>query len=570
MVGLPNVGSDAGVWGTELNNFLNVAHNSDGTLQTVPVASGGTNATTAATARKNLGAGFNVFHAVVDYGAATGNTSAANTTALQNCLTAAAAAKGTAYIPAGTYHISSALTGASFTRIQGDSFYGTTITQDSANTDTLQLMGADSSHLILGCEVRDITLAGPGIGSGSTGICLNLNWCDDTNVFSRLFCTASGSHGCKMQNSYVTAFRDCWFAYNGGDGFFGLTAINSVTFSDCEFGWNTGNGCTLNGVAGVIMTGCDIESNGLHGMNLSNIYTMSIMGNDFENNGTSSAGTVYAAIYVAGTSIYSGPGIRNNNFTGTGAVTAYGIKLDASVTQAYMQGNSFNNFALWDILIVSGASGVVIGTNNVHEAGSGGFISDSGTATAYLGVKADGFVPADLGWKAWTYDPNTATMTGTLSTQYTAGVVYLSRINVRYPITMSTIQVAWIKAVGGSPANSFFGLYNSSGTRLGVSSDVTATSQGILALNIGSNTLLPGYFYVGYVCGTQGSTSNGGPGYASLSGQSSFSSGFQAGAGLSASQYRGASQLTGQTSLPSSLTLSSNALAIYSFWAALY
>ena len=32
MVGLPNVGSDAGVWGTELNTFLNVAHNSNGTI----------------------------------------------------------------------------------------------------------------------------------------------------------------------------------------------------------------------------------------------------------------------------------------------------------------------------------------------------------------------------------------------------------------------------------------------------------------------------------------------------------------------------------------------------------
>ena len=32
MVGLPNVGSDAGVWGTELNAFLSVAHNSNGTV----------------------------------------------------------------------------------------------------------------------------------------------------------------------------------------------------------------------------------------------------------------------------------------------------------------------------------------------------------------------------------------------------------------------------------------------------------------------------------------------------------------------------------------------------------
>jgi hypothetical protein len=69
---LPTPGGDVGTWGFMLNGFLNVAHNADGTLQTVTGTPGGTNAVaagggllagnnlsdvTASTARTNLGLG---------------------------------------------------------------------------------------------------------------------------------------------------------------------------------------------------------------------------------------------------------------------------------------------------------------------------------------------------------------------------------------------------------------------------------------------------------------------------------------------------------------------------------
>lgn len=38
MTGLPTVGGDSGVWGTELNAYLNVAHNADGTTKTPVLA----------------------------------------------------------------------------------------------------------------------------------------------------------------------------------------------------------------------------------------------------------------------------------------------------------------------------------------------------------------------------------------------------------------------------------------------------------------------------------------------------------------------------------------------------
>jgi len=55
MARLPVPGGDQNTWGDILNGYLGVAHNPDGTNKTVPIEEGGTNATTAADARTNLG-----------------------------------------------------------------------------------------------------------------------------------------------------------------------------------------------------------------------------------------------------------------------------------------------------------------------------------------------------------------------------------------------------------------------------------------------------------------------------------------------------------------------------------
>ena len=54
MARLPVPGSDDGTWGDVLNEYLDVAHNSDGTNKTIPIADGGTGATSASDARDSL------------------------------------------------------------------------------------------------------------------------------------------------------------------------------------------------------------------------------------------------------------------------------------------------------------------------------------------------------------------------------------------------------------------------------------------------------------------------------------------------------------------------------------
>ena len=52
---LPTPGSDDGIWGDILNDFLSQEHNSDGSQKTLGISKGGTGATDATTARTNLG-----------------------------------------------------------------------------------------------------------------------------------------------------------------------------------------------------------------------------------------------------------------------------------------------------------------------------------------------------------------------------------------------------------------------------------------------------------------------------------------------------------------------------------
>lgn len=524
----------------------------------------------APTSRANLGV-MTVVNAKTDFGCV-GDGTTDDTTNLQAFFTAIGQGGSKSgylgYIPAGTYKVTSAIAGASLTRCIGAGKYLTTIKQFTNNVDTLQFIGSSGSNM-LGVELSDMTLQGPGKASGSTGIVLNLNYWLDTCSLKRMIIQQGGSHGIKLQNSYLVSFEHIWHYNNGGDGLNASTSLNAVKWDNCEFFGNTGNGATISGVAGSVIIGSDFESNGQYGLSLDNCYVMTIEANDFENNGTSSAGTTYAAIKCDHTQGYAGPRIVGNNFTGTSNTTANGVELTANVTSAYLEGNSFNNFALNDILIDSGAAGVVIGYNNIHQAGSEVLVNDSGTGTVYLGVSDAYWNNADAGWKASNYDflntPNMSALSG--MSNYTAGVIFGTVVKVRKPVSVSKMQFYWVQPSGGTPANCFVGIVNSSGTLIDKTADLTSTASGLITPNLagGAHTLQAGSYYAVLLIGTQGTT-QGGIAYPTATLISGLGVG-QSYGGLTAANYRSAKigNLTAQTSLAGPYTLANNVTSILPF-----
>lgn len=97
MARLPVPGGDKGNWGTILNDFLDEAHNADGSLKTVAVIKGGTGATDAATARTNLGLGDS---AVKNTGTIAGTVAAGDDSRLTDARTPTGSAGG---VLSGTY-----------------------------------------------------------------------------------------------------------------------------------------------------------------------------------------------------------------------------------------------------------------------------------------------------------------------------------------------------------------------------------------------------------------------------------------------------------------------------------
>jgi Right handed beta helix region len=546
------------------------------------------------------------------------------------------------YLPPGTARISSPIAGASLTQCTGGGKYVTTIRQVTNNQDVLQFTGSSGSPM-LGVELSDFSIQGPyrvdktgtsttntsttvgdthavasdvglsisgtgipagatitsvtpgtgyvisaaatatgtpalTIGATSTGVGLNLNYWLDTCSAKRMIIQGNGSHGVLLQNSYLISFEHVWHYLNGGDGLHAVTSLNAVKWDNCEFFGNAGDGAYINGCAGSVMIGCDIESNGKNGVETANCYALTIEGCDFENNGTLTANT-YDAIYVGSTNGYAGPRIVGCNFTGTSGQTANGIHFSASVTSAYVEGCPFNNFANADILADSGATGIILAPNNVHQAGSEPLVTDNSTnGITYLGEQQSHFSATDAGYKTWNYDfalvPNMNSTTGMVN--YTAGVIFGARIQVRHVMTVSRVSVYWVQPTGGTPANCFLALYDSSGNRKGVTADLTSTASGLIqpAFAGGAVTLQPGYYYVALLIGTQGTSQAGGAAYPTLTLISSQATGYQ-GAGLSASQYRWAKlgNLTGQTSMPNTatpnITLSSNTASALPFGCAL-
>lgn len=169
--------------------------------------------------------------------------------------------------------------------------------------------------------------------------------------------------------------------------------------------------------------------------------------------------------------------------------------------------------------------------------------------------------PTDTGYKSWTYDPVAALN----ATAPTSGTVYLSRLHFRSlaAITKLCYGIVSITSASLTSGQCFVGLYDSTGNRVGVSSDISGgfSAAGELAFNLtGTVNVTPGFYWAALLM--VGSTI---PTFARGQGQiTNFGSGQ-----LTASTRRFGVAATSQTSLPTSFTPSSTTSVLQqAFWVA--
>jgi hypothetical protein len=336
-----------------------------------------------------------------------------------------------------------------------------------------------------------------------------------------------------------------------------------------------------------------------------------------------SSGTLVHKVTGAGTPVYSGGGVQFNVSSGHvfGSSTALPNTLASfiSANAAYTllatkntSGQSANILTCYQsdgttVLLqvdkagfitapVHTASGLTGATSTSRYAGAtaggapvsgtfavGDFVVDNangaiyictaaGTPGTWVLVGGSAGVPLNpaqqlFGYLGWTFDNAMISGNTTLSS---AGVVTLCKIPWPNTLTVTNIVIG-IGAGGGSLTSGqcFAGIYNSSGTLLGISADQSGTWNAsgakTMALNGGVISVAGGgaggFIYVGLLW--NGTTS---PSVFKAVNNSSVNA---VNLGLSAASSRSASNGTGNTSLPSTLTLSSSVALANAYWAAL-
>jgi hypothetical protein len=201
----------------------------------------------------------------------------------------------------------------------------------------------------------------------------------------------------------------------------------------------------------------------------------------------------------------------------------------------------------------------------VAQGGTGAVTAVAGLAALGGAPLADAasWVPSDVNYVAWTYDPAIATTT--TSALASTGVIYLFRVNVRAPVSVTNVEL-YIGTAGSvlTGGENFAGLYNSSGTLIGTTADQTANwgtpGYYTTALTGGPYAIPAGFYWIAMLF-------NGTTGPAPLR-QSAIATGFE-NSGLGVALARYATNGAGNAALPASITPGSNNLAQITYWAGL-
>jgi hypothetical protein len=213
-------------------------------------------------------------------------------------------------------------------------------------------------------------------------------------------------------------------------------------------------------------------------------------------------------------------------------------------------------------------SGTAVRDTNLYRAAADLLQTDD-TFNAVTGLQVNGAsilpnpttLPADTGYLSWVYDP----MTALNATAPTSGTLYIGRLQFRGAATVTKLAYGVVSIAGISltAGQCFVGLYNSAGTQVGTSADISGSfgSSGELAFNLTAGVPVTAGFYWAALL-LVGSTL---PTIARANGQISNMGSGQ----LTASTRRFGTAGTSLTALPGSFTPSSTAAVItQTYWAA--
>jgi hypothetical protein len=185
--------------------------------------------------------------------------------------------------------------------------------------------------------------------------------------------------------------------------------------------------------------------------------------------------------------------------------------------------------------------------------------SGAGPSASGINLGYPRHYPSDQGLLAWTYDPD---MAGHVTAQSAAGVggrITLTKVILRESSTWSRIWfgLSGIDA-GASLSDCYLGVYDSDGTRVGVTADMSAdlmTGAIAKAVDLASPfTAGPGEYFIAMLLNGTWTTN-------ALHFKAS-GAGISVNANLTAPQLRYSNMLTGQTSLPASLDLTAQTTSI--------
>ncbi len=185
----------------------------------------------------------------------------------------------------------------------------------------------------------------------------------------------------------------------------------------------------------------------------------------------------------------------------------------------------------------------------------------STVATGTTGTQL-GPVAQDTAMAAWAFDPATIVGGGQA---VSTGVIYLTAIYVRTPITVSNI---WIVMANTQPVTAnqcFVGLYNSAGALLAqADSSAVVNTLGVKTIAIASQQLTPGLYWVANMINFAATAPQ------VMAGNTTGNTRVIANGALAASQYRFCTNGTGTTTLPATITPASNSLTgLLILWAGL-